>query len=78
MYACHQDELIVIKEQGYLQKEVVEEKYLDSQSEKRVVDLQRGNNPPLPTKVTGDSPKIPLTPTLEDEGANISRESEEG
>ena len=43
LYACHQDELIAIKEQGYLQKEIAEEKYLDSQRERKGVDLPRGN-----------------------------------
>ena len=31
LYACHQGELIAIKEQGYLQKEMAEEEYLNSQ-----------------------------------------------
>ena len=30
LYACHQGELIAIKEQGYLQKEMAEEEYLNS------------------------------------------------
>ena len=34
LYACHQGELIAIKEQGYLQKEMAEEEYL-KQSGKR-------------------------------------------
>ena len=31
LYACHQGELIAIKEQGYLQKKMAEEEYLNSQ-----------------------------------------------
>ena len=77
LYACHQDEFITIKEQGYLQKEIAEEKYIDSQRERRGVDLQRGNNPQLPTNVTRDSPKLPQTPTPEDEGGNIDIEVRE-
>ena len=30
LYACHQGELIAIKEQGYLQREMAEEEYLSS------------------------------------------------
>ena len=77
LYACHQDELIAIKEQGYLQKEIAEEKYLDSQRERRVVDLPRGNNPQLPMNITKDRPKLPWTPTPDNEGVNINIEASE-
>ena len=77
LYACHQDELIAIKEQGYLQKEIAEEKYLDSKRERRVVDLPRGNNPQLPMNITKDRPKLPLTPTPDNEGVNIDIEASE-
>ena len=40
LYACHQGELIVIKEQGYLQKEMAEEVYLNSQGKGRTVHLE--------------------------------------
>ena len=35
------------------------------------------NNPQLPTNVTKDSPKLPQTPTPEDEGGNINIEASE-
>ena len=38
IYACHQDEMIAIKEQGYLQKEMVEEIYVEGQIRKRGVE----------------------------------------
>ena len=44
LYACHQGELIVIKEQGYLQKEMAEEEYLNSQGKGAMVHLERENN----------------------------------
>ena len=37
LYACHQGELIAIKEQGYLQKEMAEEEYLNSQRKGEMV-----------------------------------------
>ena len=38
LYACHQDELIAIKEQGYLQKEMADKKYLHSQDNKKMTN----------------------------------------
>ena len=40
LYACHQGELIAIKEQGYLQKEKAEEEYLNSQRKGGMVHLE--------------------------------------
>ena len=40
LYASHQGELIAIKEQGYLQKEMAEEEYLSSQGKGRTVYLE--------------------------------------
>ena len=42
--ACHQDEIIAIKEQRYLQKEMAEEKYLEGQIRKRGAELKRQEN----------------------------------
>ena len=41
LYACHQGELIAIKEQGYLQKEMAEEEYLNSPGRGRMVYLEQ-------------------------------------
>ena len=41
LYACHQGELIMIKEQGYLQKEMTEEEYLNSQEKGGAVYLEQ-------------------------------------
>ena len=41
LYACHQDEIIAIKEQGYLQKEMAEEAYLEGQIRKGAAELKR-------------------------------------
>ena len=40
LYACHQDELIAIKEQGYLQKEMAEEEYLNNRGKEGAVYLE--------------------------------------
>ena len=44
LYACHQRELIAIKEQGYLQKEMAEEEYLNSRGKGGVVYLEQEKN----------------------------------
>ena len=44
LYACQGDKLIAIKEQGYLQKEMAEEKYLESQMRRRAMELIKGKN----------------------------------
>ena len=44
LYACHKGELIVIKEQGYLQKEMAEEEYLSSQGKGGMVYLEQEKN----------------------------------
>ena len=76
LYACHQDELIAIKEQGYLQKEMTEEKYLNSQANKRVTDPKKGLTQQIAPTATEDVPKIPLTFELEGEKDNPDRDRE--
>ena len=44
IYACHQDEIIAIKKQAYLQKEIAEEKYLEGQIRKRGAEFNRQQN----------------------------------
>ena len=44
LYACHHGELIAIKEWGYLQKEMAEEEYLNSQGKEGMVHLEWENN----------------------------------
>ena len=48
LYACHKDELVAIKEQGYLQKELAEIEYLDSQGKGGAVYREQEKN--VPTK----------------------------
>ena len=76
LYACHQGELIVIKEQGYLQKEKAEEKYLDSQREKGMVDLKEGDNAQPKMMTLEKNPKIPPLSTRDVENANLGGDSE--
>ena len=44
IYACHQDEIIAIKEQGYLQKEMAEEIYLEGQIRKGRAESKKTGN----------------------------------
>ena len=44
LYACHQGELIAIKEQGYLQKEMAEEEYLNNRGKGGAVYLEQEGN----------------------------------
>ena len=44
LYARRQDELIAIKEQGYLQKEMAEEEYLNSRGKEGAVYLAQEEN----------------------------------
>ena len=59
LYACHQGELIAIKEQGYLQKEMAEEEYLNSQRKGGMVNSEPGNNTQPEKIVLSETPKVP-------------------
>ena len=59
LYACHQGELIAIKEQGYLQKEMAEEEYLNSQGKGGAAYLEQEKNTQSRKEFFGESPKIP-------------------
>ena len=59
LYACHQGELIVIKEQGYLQKEMAEEEYLNSRGKGGAVYLEQEGNAPTQKGFSRESLKIP-------------------
>ena len=76
LYACHQDELIAIKEQGYLQKEMAEEKYLDSQTGKRRTDPMKGINQQSKPKAAKKTPKILLTSKQDYENINLDKDLE--
>ena len=60
LYACHQDELIAIKEQGYLQKEMAEEKYLDSQTNKRMTDRVQRSRLQVASTAFQNDPNMPV------------------
>ena len=55
----HRGELIAIKEQGYLQKEMAEEEYLNSQGKGRTVYLEREGNMQPEKLALVEIPKIP-------------------
>ena len=59
LYACYQGELIAIKEQGYLQKEMAEEESLSSQGKGRTVNLERENKPQPKKMVLMEDPQVP-------------------
>ena len=76
MYACHQGELIVIKEQGYLQKEMAEEEYLNSQGKGGAVYLEQEMNTQFRKELSKESLKIPQSFALADKGIGISQDPE--
>ena len=69
IYACYQDQIIAIKEQGYLQKEMAEEKYLDSQTGK-------GNRINKKRKSAVSVPKIPLAVKPDNRNVKLERDSD--
>ena len=76
LYACHQGELIAIKEQGYLQKEIAEEEYLNSQGKGRTVHLERENDAQSKKVALAETPKVPPTATQVDKYINVGQDQE--
>ena len=76
LYACHQGELIAIKEQGYLQKEMAEEEYLNSQGKGGMVHLERENNTQPERIVLIEPPKVPPASTQTDENIAVNQDPE--
>ena len=76
LYACHQGELIAIKEQGYLQKEMAEEKYLNSQGKEGAVYLEQEKNTQSRKELSRESPKIPQPFSLSDKGIGTGQDPE--
>ena len=76
LYACHQGELIVIKEQGYLQKEMAEEEYLNSQGKGAMVHLERENNTQPKRVALVETPKVLPTSTQADENIVVDQDPE--
>ena len=74
LYACHQGELIVIKEQGYLQKEMAKEEYLNSQGKGGAVYLEQEKNTQSRKELSRESPKILQPFALADKGIGISQD----
>ena len=61
LYACQGDELIAIKEQGYLQKDMSEEKFLENQMGQRVPDSVKATSQQNEETYRKELPKIPVT-----------------
>ena len=77
IYACHQDEIITIKEQGYLQKEMAEEKYLEGQIQKRGAESNRQENQQKEALIAEKIPKVPLTVKRDHGDVKLKRDSEQ-
>ena len=60
IYAYHQDEIIAIKEQGYLQKEMAEEIYLEGQIRKGRAESKKQETQLKEALTAEKIPKIPL------------------
>ena len=76
LYACHQGELIAIKEQGYLRKEKAEEEYLNSQGKGGMVHLEWENNTQPKRVALVETPKVPLTSTQADKNIVVDQDPE--
>ena len=76
LYACHQGQLIAIKEQGYLQKEMAEEEYLNSQGKGGMVHLEWENNTQPERIALIESPKVPPASTQTDENISVNQDPE--
>ena len=74
--ACHQGELIAIKEQGYLQKGMAEEEYLNSQGKGRTVHLEQENDSQPKKVLSGEPPKVWQTSTQADKNISMSQDPE--
>ena len=76
LYACHQGELIAIKEQGYLQKEMAEEEYLNSQGKGGVVYQEQEKNIQTKKELSRELPKIPQPFVLADKNIGTGQNLE--
>ena len=79
LYACHQGELIAIKEQGYLQKEMAEEEYLSSRGKGGTVYLEQEKNVRNQKELSRELLKVPQPPVSTDQyvstGQDLGRAS---
>ena len=76
LYACHQGELIAIKEQGYLQKEMAEEEYLNSQGKGGMVHLEQENNTQPERIALIEPPKVPPASMQTNENISVNQDPE--
>ena len=76
LYACHQGELIAIKEQGYLQREMAEEEYLNSQEKGGVVYLGQKENIQTKKEMSRELPKVPQPFVLADKSISTGQNPE--
>ena len=74
LYACHQGELIAIKEQGYLQKEMAKEEYLNSREKGGAVYLEQEKNIQTKNELPGELLKIPQPLVSADENISIGQD----
>ena len=74
LYACHQDELIAIKEQGYLQKEMAEEEYLNSRGKGGAVYLEQEKTIQTKRELSRDLLKIPQPLISDDKNNSIGQD----
>ena len=77
IYACHQDKIIAIKEQGYLQKEMAEEKYLESQPRERETHSTRREEQQDKTLAVETISEIPPAAKQGSENVTSERDSEQ-
>ena len=73
LYACHQGELIAIKEQGYLQKEMAEEEHLNSRGKGGAVYLEQKKDSQSRKELSGEPSKIPRPSILADKSIGMSQ-----
>ena len=73
LYACHQGELIAIKEQVYLQKEMAEEEYLNSQGKERTVHLEQEKDSQPRKVLSVEPPIVPQMSKQADKNINVGQ-----
>ena len=76
LYVRHQDELIAIKEQGYLQKEMAEEEYLNSRGKEGAVYLAQEENTRIQKGFSKESLKVPQPHIKTDQCISTGQEAD--
>ena len=76
LYARHQGELIAIKEQGYLQKEMAEEEYLNNRGKEGAVYLEQEGKTRIQEGFSRESLKIPQPHVKTDQCISAGQEAD--